>query len=256
MTPAYRTERTIRKPSGTSNMLKTDRIVAITALAVALFALLMNPGTQRSADAGLEDPEQLGPAASLVLSGEKDLVVTNREQRIGWGERPTARAWSIGAVHIDRVIKALLQSEAYNEERQDLEGELMELDADFNARAEALQAEYADVQESDPEFPEAQERSQAMMQEYQQFAQVAQARMSQLQTQQLERGYREMVEAVEVVSDQQELDLVMRFIPTAESFGTNVVEQAMLQIRLRTLLRYPDAIDITEAILEELDLEG
>ena len=237
-------------------MLKTDRIVAITALAVALFALLMNPGTQRSADAGLEDPEKLGPAASLVLSGEKDLVITNQAQRIGWGERPTDRAWSLGAVHIDRVIKALLQSGAYNEERQDLENELMELDAEFNARAEALQAEYADVQETDPEFPEAQERSQAMMQEYQQFAQVAQARMSQLQTQQLERGYREMVEAVEVVSDQQDLDLVMRFIPTAESFGTNVVEQAMLQIRLRTLLRYPEAIDITEAILEELDLEG
>ena len=65
-----------------------------------------------------------------------------------------------------------------------------------------------------------------------------------------------MVEAVEVVSDNREIDIVFRFIPTAESFETNIVEQAMLQIRLRTLLRYPDAIDITEAILEELDLEG
>lgn len=237
-------------------MLKPDRIVAVLALAIAIAALVSSPGTPRIADAGLEEPERLGPADELVLSGASDLVVRNQDGRIGWGERPTDRAWSLGAVHIDRVIKALLQSEAYLGERNDLEAELIELDAEFNERAEALQEEYADVTEGDPEFPEAQERSQRMMQEYQQFAQAAQARMGQLQTEQLERGYRELVEAVEVVSDRQDLDIVIRFIPTAESFGTNLVEQAMLQIQLRTLLRYPDALDITEDILEELALEG
>lgn len=237
-------------------MLKPDRIVAVLALAIAIAALVSSPGTPRIADAGLEEPERLGPADELVLSGASDLVVRNQDGRIGWGERPTDRAWSLGAVHIDRVIKALLQSEAYLGERNDLETELIELDAEFNERAEALQEEYADVTEGDPEFPEAQERSQRMMQEYQQFAQAAQARMGQLQTEQLERGYRELVEAVEVVSDRQDLDIVIRFIPTAESFGTNLVEQAMLQIQLRTLLRYPDALDITEDILEELALEG
>jgi Skp family chaperone for outer membrane proteins len=236
--------------------MKTDRIVAVAALVVALLALLSNTGSGRSADAGLDDPERLGPADELVLAGEAPLVVRNRENRIGWGERPTARAWSFGAVHIDRVIKALLQSEGYKAERDDLEEELMEMDGEFTARGEELQAEYADITEDDPAFPEAQQLVQQFQQEYQQFAQMAQARMGQLQTQQLERGYREMIEAVEVVSDQRELDMVIRFIPTAEPFGTIAVEQAMLQIRLRTLLRYPDTIDVTEDILEELDLEG
>lgn len=237
-------------------MKNLDRLIALTALAVALFALMLTPGTDRTADAGLENPEQLGPADELVLTGEKPLVVMNREGRIGWGERPTSRTWSFGAVHIDRVIKALLKSETYRSERNDLETELREMDEEFSSRAEALQEEYGEITEEDPNFPEAQERMQAMMQEYQQFAQVAQARLGQLQTQQLERAYREMVEAVEVVSDNREVDIVFRFIPTAESFGTNVVEQAMLQIQLRAFLRYPDTIDLTEDILEELDLGG
>lgn len=237
-------------------MKNLDRFIALAALAVALLAVLLNSGTARTADAGLDDPEQLGPADQLVLSGEEPLVLVNREERIGWGERPTSRAWSFGAVHIDRVIKALLQSEGYQAERQDLEAELREMDEDFNSRAEALQGEYGDITEDDPNFPEAQERMQAMMQEYQQFAQVAQARLGQLQTQQLEQAYREMVEAVEVVSDNREIDIVFRFIPTAESFSTNMVEQAMLQIQLRAFLRYPDTIDLTEDILDELDMGG
>jgi len=237
-------------------MPKTDRIVAIAALLIAVIALLANTGGAPVANATVETPEDLGPADRLILAGEDQLVVSNRENRIGWGERPTSRVWSIGAVHIDRVIKLLLQSETYTGERDDLEADLMELDAEFTSRAEEMQQEYADITEEDPEFPEAQQRMQAMMQEYQSFAQGAQARMGQLQTQQLERGYREMVEAIEVVADKMDIDIVQRFIPTAEPFGTTMVEQAMLQIQLRAFLRYPDAIDITEEILEELDLEG
>ena len=237
-------------------MMKTDRIVAIAALLIAVLALLSNSGNTPLANANLEDPEKLGPADQLILDGADPLVVSNRENRIGWGERPTSRAWSMGAVHIDRVIKLLLQSETYNEERNDLEADLMKLDEEFTSRAEAMQQEYADITEEDPEFPEAQQRMQGIMQEYQTFAQGAQAQMGQLQTQQLERGYREMVEAVEVVADKMDIDIVQRFIPTAEPFGTTMVEQAMLQIQLRAFLRYPDAIDITEEILEELDLEG
>ncbi|MCH2145086.1 MAG: OmpH family outer membrane protein [Phycisphaerales bacterium] len=237
--------------------MKTERLIAVTALVVAVLALLSNLGSTQSAVATLDDdPERVGPADELVLSGDEPLVIRNRENRIGWGDRPTSRAWSFGAVHIDRVIQSLLQSDAYVGERDELQQELVEMDEEFTARGEALQEEYADITEEDPNFPEAQQRMQAMMQEYQQFAQIAQGRMSQLQTMQLERGYREMIEAVEVISDKRELDMVLRFIPTAEPFGTNAVEQAMLQIRLRTLLRYPDSIDITEDVLEELSLEG
>lgn len=236
-------------------MRTLDRSLVLIALAVGLFALLQQREGTTSATASFHNPEDLGPAAKLILAGEDPLVVRNESGRIGWGEQPTARAWSMGAVHIGEIIKAKLQSEGYQSERDDLEAELREIEAEFTTRAEALQAEYGEITEDDPKFPEAQGRMQVVMQEYQEFAQMAQGRTSELQTQQLERAYREMTEAVEVVADNKNVDIVFRFIPTAEPFGTNMVEQAMLQIQLRPFLRYPDTIDLTDAVMDELDLK-
>ena len=59
----------------------------------------------------------------------------------------------------------------------------------------------------------------------------------------------------EIVADQRSIDFVYRFIPTAEPFGTKNAEQAMLQIQLRTFLKYPEAVDITQHVMDELDLE-
>ena len=76
-----------------------------------------------------------------------------------------------------------------------------------------------------------------------------------LEAEQLERSYRELIEAMEIVADQRSIDFVYRFIPTSEPFGTQSAEQAMLQIQLRTFLKYPEAVDLTQHILDELDLE-
>ena len=236
-------------------MRTLDRSLVLIALAAAVVALIQPRTGGNLAEAHVQDEDQLGPASKLILSGSKPLVMKNEEGRLGWGDQPTSRAWSMGAVHIDRIIKATLLSEAYEGERKDLEQELRELDTEFTQRAEALQDEYGEITEDDPDFPEAQARMQAVMQEYQQFAQMAQARMNELQAQQLERAFREMVEAVEVVADKKDVDIVLRFIPTADPFETPMVEQAMLQIQMRPLLRYPDSIDLTEAVMDELDIQ-
>ena len=44
------------------------------------------------------------------------------------------------------------------------------------------------------------------------------------------------------------------FIPTDDEFTQGDSSAAMLQIRLRTFLRYPDRDDITEDIAEELNI--
>lgn len=238
-----------------SRMSTLERSLVLIALVIAVFALLQQRSGSSVADASFQEAGQLGPASKLLLSGETPLVVVNEQGRLGWGNQPTSRAWSMGAVHITRIIKATLMSEAYSSERKDLKEELREMDEEFSTRAEALKEEYGDIKEDNPNFPEAQTRMQAVMQEYQQFAQVAQARLNELQTQQLERAYREMVEAVEVVADDRDVDLVFRFIPTANPFETTLVEQAMLQIQLRPLLRYPESIDLTDDVMDELDLE-
>tara|TARA_B100001059_G_C17619622_1_gene468819 strand:+ start:122 stop:832 length:711 start_codon:yes stop_codon:yes gene_type:complete len=231
-----------------------DRTLIVLALVAATAALLRPEPATSIADPTNPGAEALGPAASLELEGEKPLVIRNSDGRIAWNDEATSRAWSIGAVHIDRIIKEMIQSEVYSGERQDLESELRELDSEFSDRQMAIQNEFGDIGEDDPNFPEAQSRMQGLMQEYQQFAQMAQGRMAQLQAEQLERSYRDLIEAVEVVADKAEIDLVYRYIPTSEPFMNSSVEQAMLQIQMRPFLRYPDSIDLTTRVLEELDL--
>ena len=232
-----------------------DRTLVIVALVVAAVAILRPTTSPSIADSMSRSFETLGPAESLELTGDPSLMVRNTEGRIAWGDEPTARSWSIGAVHIDRIIKKLLQTEDYSVEREEMETELKEIEAEFNERAQGIQGEYGDIGEEDPAFPEAQGRMQALMQEYQQFTQVSRGRITMLEAEQLERSYRELIEAMEIVADQRSIDFVYRFIPTSEPFGTQSSEQAMLQIQLRTFLKYPDAVDITQHVLDELDLE-
>ena len=64
-----------------------------------------------------------------------------------------------------------------------------------------------------------------------------------------------MIEAVEVVADDKDIDVVYRYIPPGEAFNAQNPEQAMMAIRLRTVLRSPDDLDLTDEVLEELSLE-
>ena len=67
------------------------------------------------------------------------------------------------------------------------------------------------------------------------------------------------VDAINVVADRLDIDTVHRFIPTDDSFeiqpGPGAFQAAMLQIRLRSVLRYPEDLDITSDVLEELGIE-
>ena len=236
-------------------MRMIDRTLLIVALVIATVAFL-RPGTPTTiADSMIRAFETLGPADSLELTGDTPLIIRNTDGRISWDEQPTSQAWSIGAVHIDQVIKKLLQTEDYLGQRQEMETELKELEQEFNEQAMGIQEEYGEIGEDDPNFPEAQGRMQALMQEYQQFTQAARGQITQLEAQQLERSYRELIEATEIVADKRSIDFIYRFIPTGEPFGTQNADQALLQIQLRTFLKYPEAVDITQHVMDELDLE-
>ena len=58
-----------------------------------------------------------------------------------------------------------------------------------------------------------------------------------------------------VVSQRMQIDMVLRFIPPDGEFGQTTPDATILQIRLRTALRLPDGIDITDDVLSELGLE-
>ena len=101
-------------------MRTLDRTLVIVALAVAAVAILRPTTSSTIADSPNWLLETLGPAESLELSGDPGLLVRNEEGRIAWGEEPTSRSWSVGAVHIDSIIKRLLQTEDYLGEREEI----------------------------------------------------------------------------------------------------------------------------------------
>ena len=70
----------------------------------------------------------------------------------------------------------------------------------------------------------------------------------------LQGAIENVADAVAVVCENRKIDLVYRFIPTENEFMSQSLEQAQTQIQLRTFVKYPEEVDITEAVMEELGL--
>ena len=60
---------------------------------------------------------------------------------------------------------------------------------------------------------------------------------------------------MEVVADRLDVDVVYRFIATSDPFQSQNVEGAVTEVRLRTVLRYPEGLDMTPEVLRELNLK-
>ncbi len=238
-------------------MHRIERIAVhavLLALVVIVLADFEGPGRAAIGD----EPrlaEKLGPADELLLRGEDgELVVSNSEGRLAFGERPTDRIWAIGAVNVSRLLKSLMDADRFGEARTELQEEAAEQNASYEAKFEAFQRENADVTQESPDFPRVQAEFQQMMQEYQTWQQGTMAIRQKLGAEQIESAYRELIEAVDIVAERQGIDIVTQFAPTAEPFEADTMDLASQQVRRRGFLRYPDAIDITEAVADELGL--
>jgi len=235
-------------------------IYAALTIVVASNALLLLSAADRPALASAAAwPEALGPAESLTLSGaddDKELVLRNRNGRLSWADDHFSRAYSAGFVHISTVLNKLMTSPSREDERQQLADELTKTEQDFRNRLDDLQQRAAGLDQESPEFKALIEEGQRAFNEYQAWSRGAMARRNQLDAEQLETSYRALVEAVEVVGARSGIDIVYRFIPTGEDFKASDRGEALDAIRLRTALRYPEGLDITPEVLEELSLEA
>ncbi len=57
------------------------------------------------------------------------------------------------------------------------------------------------------------------------------------------------------MSERRQIDLVFRYIPTDADFLTPNPAQAYIAVRARIAVKYPEALNITDEVLEELALE-
>lgn len=241
-------------------MKPTERVVIYTSLcvlsAITLVLLLSSSGRSAFAEASAW-LQQLGPAESLILTGEggKEITIRNKAGRIAWADGDFKQAYTIGFVDLSRALNPLMESESFLDERDALRQEFAPAEADFRSRLERVAEQLRGLEPNSPEFRQRQEEWQRIYQEYGEWAQQVQLRRNQLDVKHLESAYRELTAAVDVVADKLGVDIVLRFIPTEKEFQAQDAEGALTEIRLRAALKYPQGLDITEEVLEELNVQ-
>ncbi|MHC5022565.1 MAG: OmpH/Skp family outer membrane protein [Planctomycetota bacterium] len=224
---------------------------------VSVTALLDGPGVGVAHASPRPEPPELGPAAAVRIAGEgeADLVLRNAGGRLSWGETDHQRAYSVGFVYIGDVLRKLISTDTYLEDRERLTTELREQEETILKQRGEWERQYGDVTPDDPRADEARGAYVELQQAFERFRNDATAQLARLGAEQLETAYRELVNATNVIADRKSIDVVYRFIPTDDSFEADSPDQAMLAIRLRSVLRYPGPTDITPDVLEELSLE-
>lgn len=198
--------------------------------------------------------DKLGPTEGVILAGEPSVEVRAEGGRIAFSDEPGARLYSTGLININEVLPKIMNSERFTEAREELRAELQVRDQEYQERNRALQERYEGITRESPDFAEAMQAMETLNNEYQLFQREALGRINSLQAEQLERAYAEVVSAVEVVCEARGIDLVFRYIPVENEFSGETSADAMNEVRMRSLLRYPDGLDITDAILEEMAL--
>ncbi len=238
-------------------MHRIERVsIYVTLVVLGIAVLSQRPGLTPIAGAGGPVAEEvLGPADRLVLNGKDGQVdVKAAGNAVGWGDSPYQRSWSVATVDVPKLVRSLMESDRFDEDRAELRDEADAQNLEFQERFEEFQEEHADVTQDSPEFPEVQARFQEMMQDYQKWQQGTRAIQQKLGAEQIETAFKEMVEAIDIVAEEEKIDIVLRFVPVDQPFESEMMDAANLQVQRRTILHYPDTIDITAKVEQELGL--
>ncbi|MCI0674604.1 MAG: OmpH family outer membrane protein [Phycisphaerales bacterium] len=240
-------------------MKSVERISLYTLLVVLtagnFLFLLSSPGRTAIADAAAWLGE-LGPAEAVKLTdGEKELALRTKSGRLAWGDGDFRQSYTVGFVDISRALNPLMETQAFTDEREALRAEFESAEKDFRAKLEALDQQIRSLERESPEAREKVEEFNRIQEEAREWFRGAVTRRNELDVKHYQQAYRELTSAVNVVADKLGVDIVLRFIPTDKEFKSLDAEQALTEIRLRTAVRYPEKLDITTDVLNELSLQ-
>ena len=235
-------------------MRNAPRLVASATIVAGMF-IAAHLAAPRMADARATPAADLGPAQAVLLEGKDGpMKLVNSGGRPGWGDEPTAKAWSVASVNVDKVLKKLLTNKSYNDELVRFEEEGKKQAEEFQKEMEALKAQYGGKPKDDPDMPKGQAAFQSLMERYQKWNAGMQAAQGKLMADQVEKAYRELVNAVDTLCEKRHIDIVYRCIPTALPFEAAELGGAMMQVQARTFLHAPESIDLTADVMKELNL--
>jgi Skp family chaperone for outer membrane proteins len=174
---------------------------------------------------------------------------------------------TLGAVDSDKLMKLLLKSDRLAEERRGLEDEARKKEEEFAKRLRELRDKYKDVEGA---TPERQKDAESYQNDYRDWRNEMTKKFATMQSAHIEKSYRELVAAVDVIAERQKVDIVIKFVPVAGKLidaedaaaspdspdaPMDMLMKTMDQVRARTLLHYPDSIDITAEVMKELNLK-
>ncbi len=234
----------------------TSTIVAGLVGGAIAAALVAAPWSHQSIATAPATAEDLGPAATLVLSGEPEVRVSAKDGRMAWGTEPGARGLTIAAVNTGKVLGAILESDRFEEQREAFRAEVEKAGKDLEARFESIQSKFQGTKPDSPEAGEARAAMQAFQQEYQEFMARTQQAEGTLAAEQFTEAYADMRTAVDVICDRRNIDLVYRFIPPEEKIAPADSDTLTLQMQARTFVRLPEGLDITADVLKEMNLSA
>jgi hypothetical protein len=155
-----------------------------------------------------------------------------------------------------KALSQLLQAEHFLDERNELNEELNGQISEVRALLATLRKEGESMDPDDPDLPTFRKQWEQLYGEFQNLQKLGAEARALLIAQQMESAYNEILEAVNVVSERLHVDLVLRFIPPDGDFEQGNPDSTLRQIRLRTALRLPEGIEITDDVLSELGLDA
>ena len=211
--------------------------------------------TEKQEDEATKAPS-LGPASSLTLiNDDKEVVLSNLDDRLSWGTNDYQKAYSVAFINVGRVLNPLLSSTQFQEEREQFQDEIKDGEAEYKEQLESLAEQMDGVDPESPEGREIMTQGRAKNQERQEWLRLMMAKRNQLESGHLTTAYQELISAVQIVAERKEIDIVLRTIPPEDEILGKDVDATMLQIRLRSALVYPEDLEITEDVMDELGVD-
>ena len=242
------------------------RTTFIATLAAVLASVLVTLGLQRLGGAGMvpgldavavaqdAKPVELGPADSIVIAGKVPVKLTNADGHVAFGDGASHRIYSIGTVNVSKGVRALMESARFAEERDRLTDERTAKEEEFEKRAKELRERITKAGDDEDADPKLREDIESFQQDVGEWGESHEKAQRDLIATQYEKAYGDLREAVEVVADRRKLDIVMRFVPSSEKLEPGTPDDLARQLLARTFVRIPDALDITDEVMRELNV--
>jgi Skp family chaperone for outer membrane proteins len=232
-------------------------VIASVLVTVGLNALGGGAPSWRLDAAAVADdakPVDLGPADSVVIAGKVPVKLTNVDGHVSFGDGASHRIYSIGTVNVSKGVRALMESARFSAERDRLTEERTAKEEEFEKRAKDLRERITKAGDDEDADPKLREDIESFQQDVGEWGESHEKAQRDLIATQYEAAYGDLREAVEVVADRRKLDIVMRFVPSSEKLEPGTPEDIARQLLARTFVRIPEALDITDEVMRELNV--